>query len=538
MRWFTSCLAAVALTSVCSLGAADPKLVVLIVVDQFRYDYLERYGDQLTTNGFQRFTERGAFATFGHFNYVPTVTGPGHASIATGSPPAAHGIISNDWFDKNTRKDVYCTEDQSVDGVGATPGAARSSPRNLVGNTFADEMRLRFNSKVIGISIKDRGAILPSGRKPKGAFWYHGKNGNFVTSTYYMERLPGWVEEFNARKLPKQYVGQKWSRLLDEKYYPESDTGHGEGTLGKEKKPVFDHKVPAADDNYDDVVATPFGNQLLAEFARAAVDGEKLGQEGRIDLLTISFSSVDSVGHRFGPYSQEARDVVLRLDRQLNDFFNYLDERVGSDHLLMALTADHGVAPTADFARHERLSDARWDEGEFLNDVKSQLNEEFGPGRYLAASKTYGGNLYLNHAIIEKKKLTVDQVTSLVREIALASGKFQACYSREQLLDGRASGPIGQMAQNGYNPERGGDLVLVTKPYLLPGSSKTGTTHGSPYAYDTHVPILFYGSAFKTGRYSGPASITDIAPTLCAILRINEPAGCTGTPLRSLLKDF
>ncbi|HTN71718.1 MAG TPA: alkaline phosphatase family protein, partial [Methylomirabilota bacterium] len=450
----------------------------------------------------------------------------------------SHGIISNDWFDKNSRRDVYCTEDQSVDGVGATPGAARSSPKNLVGDTLADEMRLRFGSKVIGLSIKDRAAILPAGKKPTGAFWFHGKNGNFVTSTYYMERLPRWVEEFNARKLPKQFVGQKWARLLDEKYYPESDTGYGEGNLGKEKKPVFDHKVPSSDEGFEDVVATPFGNQLLAELAQAAVQGEKLGQEGRVDLLTISFSSVDAIGHRFGPYSQEVHDAVLRLDRQLNDFFNYLDLTIGADHLLMALTADHGVAPTAEFARHERLFDAHWDEGEFLADLKSQLNEEFGMGRYLAASKTYGGNLFLNHATIERKKLTTEQVTSFIREVALASGKFQACYTREQLLDGRAPGPLGQIVQNGYNAERGGDVVLVTKPYLLPASGKTGTTHGSPYAYDSHVPILFYGGAFKTGRYSGPVNITDIAPTLCAILRISEPSGCTGMVVSELLSGL
>jgi predicted AlkP superfamily pyrophosphatase or phosphodiesterase len=520
-----------------AIHAGQPKLIVAILIDQMRYDYLERFENHFTTNGFRLFMDRGVFMTFAHYNYVPTVTGPGHASFLSGSTPLMHGIIANDWLDRKTGKGVYCVEDPSVDGVGASPGKARMSPKNFTGGTFADELRLRFHSKVVGISMKDRGAILPAGKKPTGAYWFYGKNGNFVTSTYYTEQLPGWVQEFNNRKRASQFAGKTWERLLEEKEYAERDSLPGEGTLADEKNPVFNHKVAASKDGFDNVVSSPFGNQLLEEFAEAAVDGEKLGQGTQPDLLTISFSSIDAIGHKFGPYSQEIEDIVLRMDRQLEQFFSFLDQRIGLNNVVVTLTGDHAVAPAPEFAKEQGLDGQRLDEGEFLNDLKAQLNEEYGPGRYLLASGIYGGNLYLNQAVIEKKRLKASEVAAFIREAALASGKFQACYTREQILDGRLPGPLGQLVFNGYNAERGGDLILIEKPYSIPGTGKTGTTHGSPYSYDTHVPILFYGSAFKPGRYPDDFNITDIVPTLCAALRMTEPAGCMGKPLKAILTD-
>lgn len=517
--------------------AATPKLVVAILVDQLRYDYLERFQDQFGTNGFRLLTERGVFMTFAHYNYVPTVTGPGHASFLSGASPMMHGIIANDWVDRNTGRDVYCVEDQSVDGVGATPGKARMSPKNFTGGTFADELRLRYRSKVIGISMKDRGAILPAGKKPVGAYWFHSKNGNFVTSTYYTEQLPAWVQEFNSRKRAEQFVGKTWERLLDKSQYLYPDAAAGEGNLAEEKKPEFDHKVAPSKDGYDNVVATPFGNQLLEEFAEAAVEGEKLGQGSQPDLLTVSFSSVDAVGHRFGPYSQEVQDAVLRLDRQLEQFFNFLDRTIGLDNVVVTLTADHAVMPTPEFAKEQGLDGQRVDEGAFLTDLKTRLADEFGNGKYLLTSRIFGGNLYLNHTALERKNLDEARVVSFIREVALSSGKFQACYTRQQLLDGSAHGSLGELVLNGYNAERGGDLVLIGKPYSIPGTGNTGTSHGSGYSYDTHVPVLFYGSIFKPGRYSDEFSITDIVPTLCAAFRITEPSGSIGKPFRKALVE-
>jgi predicted AlkP superfamily pyrophosphatase or phosphodiesterase len=520
-----------------ALFAAQPKLIVAILVDQLRYDYLERFQHQFSSNGFRVLTERGTFMTAAQYSYAPTVTGPGHASFLSGATPVMHGIIGNEWYDRRTRRDVYCVEDPSVDGVGATPGKARMSPKNFIGSNFADELRLRFKSKVIGISMKDRGAILPAGKKPTGAYWFHSANGNFVTSTYYRTDLPDWVKEFNKRKRAQSFVDKTWTRLLEAKEYAYPDDVNGEGNLADEKKPVFDHKVAPSKDGYENVVATPFGNQILAEFAEAAVEGENLGQGENPDLLCVSFSSVDYVGHRFGPYSQELQDAVLRLDRQLEGFFNYLDKKIGLDHIVMTLTADHGVAPTPEFARSQGLEADRFNDTDWLSDLKQKLAEEFGPGRYLESSKIYSGHLYLNHDVIERKKLTVDQVTSFIREAALASGKYQAVFTREQLLDGRAPGNVGRLVVNGYNGERGGDLVLVLKPFLFPGTGKTGTSHGSPYSYDTHVPVLFFGAEFKPGRYSDEFTISDIIPTLSAALGVTEPSGSMGRPCLKILRE-
>jgi predicted AlkP superfamily pyrophosphatase or phosphodiesterase len=517
--------------------ADPPKLIVAILVDQLRYDYLERYGDQFTTNGFRQFTEKGAFMSFAHYNYVPTVTGPGHASFLSGATPMMHGIVANDWFDRKTGKDVNCVEDQSVDGVGATPGKGRASPKNFIGGTFADELRLRFRSKIVGISIKDRAAILPAGKKPAGAYWFYPKNGNFITSSYYMDQLPGWVQDFNKRKRAADFVGKTWERLLDPKYYPNPDSADWEENLPGEKKPVFNHVVAKSDDGYDNIVPSPFSNQLLVEFAEAAIEGEHLGQGTAPDLLCVSFSAIDAVGHRFGPYSQEVQDLVLRLDRQLSELFQYLDQKIGLANVAMVLTADHGAAPVPEFVKEQGLDGQRFNEGDFINELKEHLSEEFGPGKWFSSTKLFAGNLFLNHATLEKKKLKVEDVTRVVRDFALASGKFQACFSREQILDGRAPGPFGKLVTNGYNAERGGDLVLLAKPFFLPGTGKTGTTHGSPYSYDTHVPILFYGSLFNPGRYADEFFITDIVPTFCAALGMNEPPGCMGKPLVKVIAN-
>jgi predicted AlkP superfamily pyrophosphatase or phosphodiesterase len=512
-----------------------PRLIVAIIVDQLRYDPLERFDHLFVTNGFRWLTDHGAFMTFAHYNYVPTVTGPGHASFLSGSTPMMHGIVGNEWFDRETRRAIGCVEDQSVDGVGATPARGRASPRHFIGGTFADELRLRYGSRVIGISFKDRGAILPAGKKPTGAYWFHANNGNFITSTYYMEQLPAWVKAFNERRRPADFVEKKWERLLEEKHYPDPDDNPWEGTLSGEKEPVFDHTIAASKEGFENLGSTPFGDELLREFAEAAIEGEGLGNGTGPDLLCVSFSAVDSVGHRFGPYSQEAQDTVLRLDRQLARLFTFLDQRIGLTHTMIILTADHAVAPAPEFARAEGMDGQRLDEGDFVRDLNEHLAEEFGPGRYFATSKLFYGHLFLNELTLAKKDLKAADIAPVVREFALGHGKFQACYTREQLLDGRAPGPIGELVLNGYNAERGGDFVFVAKPYVLPGTGRTGTTHGSPYSYDTHVPVLLCGASFVPGRYADPFAITDIVPTLCVALRMNEPPGCMGRPFSRVL---
>jgi predicted AlkP superfamily pyrophosphatase or phosphodiesterase len=539
MKFFLLLFAA-GLACVFPLGsrAEEQKLVLAIVVDQLRYDYLERFRDQFPDGGFRLLTDHGAFMTFAHYDYSPTVTGPGHATFLSGAPPAVHGIISNDWFDFRTRKNLNCVSDATVLGVGGTKGEGQRSPRNFIGSNFADEMRLRFRSRVVGVSLKDRGAILPAGKKPAGAYWFDSPSGNFITSTYYRPELPAWVNEFNARQRPASFVGAKWQRLLAPAAYHWPDQAGGEGLMPREKTPTFDHVVhPSPTEGFETIVPTPFGDQLLAEFALAALEGEGLGTGPQPDVLTISFSSLDAAGHRFGPYSQEVQDMMLRLDRQLAQFFAALDKKIGLKHVTIVMTADHGVAPTPEFAAEQGFASERVEMGPQMEDLRTKISERFGPGEVLAMARPVDGNLYFDHAALRARGLEAEPLAAFIREWALATGKYQAAFTRAQLLDGRAPGPLGQRVLNGYHPERSGDVVLVFKPYTLGVSVKSGTTHGSPYAYDTHVPVLFYGSAFKRGRYAGEFYITDIVPTLCAALRVSAPPGSVGKPFVKILAD-
>jgi predicted AlkP superfamily pyrophosphatase or phosphodiesterase len=515
-------------------GAEAPKLVLAIAVDQLRYDYLERFGHQFSTNGFRLLTERGTFMTFGRYNYYPTVTGPGHASYLSGCGPAVHGILGNSWFDKKSRKDIGCVADSSVQGVGTTNSAGQASPHNLIGATLADQMRLQFGSKVISLALKDRGAILPAGKKPAAAYWYDTATAGFVSSTYYLTNLPAWVDRFNERRLPQSYAHRIWERFFPPEEYQFDDLGIGEGHLEGETNTVFNHTVGVSTNGVVQFFATPFGDEYTAEFALAAIDAEQLGQQGRPDLLCLSFSSLDAVGHTFGPHSHEVQDQVIRLDRQLERLFGHLHQRLGLEHVLIVLTSDHGVAPTAEYSKANGLVGST-EGGAFMTDLMSRMDQQYGAGKYFLSPSLHYGNIYLNHDTLRDKQLSVAAVSSFIRDYALGTGLIQACFTREQLLNGQAPGWIGQCVLNGYNPERSGDLVLVFKPFALPGSSKTGTTHGSLYSYDTRVPILFHGTAFKPGRYADAFYITDIAATLALALRCEEPPGSFGVPCVRIL---
>ncbi len=517
-------------------AAETPKLVVTIIVDQMRYDYLERGRDHFSNEGFRLLMERGAYMAFARYNYFPTITGPGHASYLSGTGPGLHGILGNDWYDKRTGKDLYCCADTNVVAVGTTNKSAMS-PKNFVGATVADQMRLHFNSKVISVSLKDRGAILCAGKRPKAAYWYDSKMGLFITSTYYMTNLPQWVQDFNDRKLPASYIGKDWDRLNATNAYIFADGARGEGKLHAETNSIFGHKINSSTNGVETVYPTPFGDEILTEFAMTALDSEELGQGAQPDMLCVSYSSMDGVGHTFGPYSHEIQDEVYRMDRQLEKLFHHIDEKVGLENVYIVLTADHGVAPTPEFASDMGLDGHRWDAGKFMTNLQTHLEGKFGSGKFFATMKISYGDMFFNHQTLREKNLAPSALAAEIREFALSAGHFMNAFSREQLLEGRAPGQIGQFYMNGYNPERGADLMLVPKPFSLAGTNKTGTTHGTVYAYDTRVPVFFFGKAFKPGRYNDEFYITDIAATLCAALRIEEPPASIGKPAVRILAE-
>jgi predicted AlkP superfamily pyrophosphatase or phosphodiesterase len=325
---------------------------------------------------------------------------------------------------------------------------------------------------------------------------------------------------------------------LDPSKYHWPDEAPGEGHLAAERKSTFDHVVnPSPTEGFENIVPTPFGNELLVEMALAAVEGENLGSRNAPDLLCVSFSSTDAAGHIFGPYSQEEQDILLRLDLQLADFFTRLDKKLGIENVAVVLTADHGVAPTPEFASQQGLDGEREDLSAETGALLQKLEERFGAGKYLLSPRMYDGQLYLNHAALNERRISAEEVSIFIRDWALSSGHFQMAYTRNQILDGRVPGPMGQRVINGFHAERSGDVVLVSKPYHIPKNPGIGTTHGSLYSYDTHIPVLFYGRIFKPGRYADDFAITDLAPTLCAALHMNEPSGSIGKPLVKLIAD-
>jgi predicted AlkP superfamily pyrophosphatase or phosphodiesterase len=520
--------------------AEEPKLIVAIVVDQMRYDYLEKFHEQFAASGLRMLMERGAFFTSAHYDYAPTVTGPGHASYLSGASPALHGIIGNDWFDRATKKMLNCVEDSSARGVGISGKYGGRSPRNFIGSNFADELRLRHHSKVVGLSLKDRGAILPAGKKPAGAYWFDSSSGRFATSTYYKTELPNWVEKFNAREIPKSYIGKSWSRLLDEKFYdaPSPAIGAGKGDRDSSDPREFTRVIKISkSEGYETIVPTPFGNELLTDFAIAAIEGERLGSTSRPDLLCISYSSTDACGHIYGPYSQEEQDIILRLDGQLESLFKAIEDKIGLKNTIILLTADHGVAPTPESATADGLDAERVNLMDLMAGLSDKITARFGEGKFLLSPRLVDGNLYFNDEALAEKKISSDELAQFIRDWALATGKFYAAYTRNQLLEKRVFGPIGERIANGFNAQRSGDVVLVLNPFCIAGERSTGTTHGSPFSYDTHVPVLMFGARIKPGRYVEPFAITDIVPTLCAVLGLTEPAACMGKPFVKALVE-
>lgn len=520
-----------------------PKLVVGIVVDQMRQEYLYRFYGKYGNGGFRKMIQDGFMLRNAHYNYTPTVTGPGHASVYTGTTPALHGIIGNDWYDKELKKTVNCVEDPAHRVVGVQEGNGDVSPWRMLTTTVTDELKLstQKRSKVIGVSIKDRGAALPAGHMPDGAYWYDSKTGRFITSTYYMQQLPDWVERFNERQLPDQYLSREWNTLLPISQYVESgpdDTPY-EKKLGGKDRPVFpyDLKTLRKPGDFSLLTSTPFGNDYLTEMAKAAIEGEKLGADAITDFLAISYSSTDALGHDVGPNAVEIEDMYLRLDKNIEDLLRTLDSRVGAGNYTVFLTADHAVADVAQYMIDNRLPGGYFNSSE----VTAQLNEhlqKYFPGRKIVETIS-GGQVFFDQDIfqndpkasgVELLIATELTINFLLKQEGVANAWSENVIRQSDYNEGGLKGQV----VRGYHPKRCGDVVIVLESGWYGSDSKQGTTHGSPYTYDTHVPILFYGNGIRKGSSVQYHRITDIAPTISTLLNIKLPSGCTGEPVAEL----
>lgn len=516
---------------------AKPKLVIGIVIDQMRYDYLYRYAAKYGSGGFRRLMGQGFNSKNAQYPYVPTYTAPGHSSIFTGSIPAISGIVGNDWYSKTTHKDVYCTDDSTVHTIGAPGKAGQMSPNNLLVTTITDQLRLsnNFHSRVIGISQKDRASILPAGHTANAAYWLDSQSGNFITSSYYLDTLPDWVNTFNARKLPDAYLSAPWNTLLPITDYTEStaDNQPYESMLPGETVPVFPHDLPAIRKKDLELIrSTPFGNSLTKDFAIACLEKEQLGKKGYTDFMTLSFSSTDYVGHAFGPYSVEVEDTYLRLDKTLQELLTYLDTYIGQDNVLIFLTADHGVANVPAFNAEHKLPGGVLDPAIYTLINWTLANKFNAPG---LVDYNINDQLYLNEQLMTEKHLSRADVFETVNTAIMTTDGIHGLIDLHHMSASLIPDAELSFFKNGFNEKRSGDFQLVTEPGWFFGHSK-GTTHGTYSTYDTHVPLLWYGWNIKKGESSERVSISDIAPTLASMLDLLEPSGSIGKVIGLPLK--
>ncbi len=522
-----------------------PKLVVGIIVDQMRQEYLYRFYDKFGDGGFKRLMNEGFMLKNGHYNYVPTVTAPGHASVYTGTTPGIHGIIGNDWYDKNLSKRVYCVSDEAYSTVGSESVVeGRMSPGRLLTTTITDELKLstQSRSKVISISIKDRGAILPGGHMADGAYWYDPLTGKFITSTFYMNALPDWVENFNTLELAAKYLTQVWMPLLPQDKYIESgpDGNLYESKLRGSEKAVLPVKLTDLKNgygNFDALSFTPFSDDFLTDMLKATIDGEKLGQDEWTDFLCVSYSAPDKLGHEVGPNAVEIEDIYLRLDKNLETLLKKLDATVGEQKYTVFLTSDHGIADVPQYMLDNKIPSGYLK----AKDIKASLSNYMK--KYFLEKElildVFNEQVFFNHEVFsdDPKKGGVDLLvaTELASGFLLKEKGIANVFSKSLIRQGDFNeGGLKGMVIRGYHPKRSGDIAFVLEPNWIEFDKPQGTDHGGPYPYDTHVPILFFGKGIKKGSSAQLHSITDIAPTLAVLLKVKFPNGCTGQPIAEL----
>jgi predicted AlkP superfamily pyrophosphatase or phosphodiesterase len=545
-------------TRVTSASATRPRLVLLIVVDQFRYDYLERFGDLFVENGLKRLMNDGALWTDANFDHMPTYTAPGHATMMTGTWPEENGIIANDWYDRDAQKMVSNVSDPD-DKAGASAyqlfgGGAQeraSTPRRLTASTLGDELRLATNdrSKVIGISIKDRAAILPAGRHASAAYWFSALTGNMVSTSYYFAQLPAWVERFNSAHRVDELMGRQWTRLLPGEAEYLKRAGVDAPAWEKSGKDTdadvsFPHAINKAQSGeiYAPLDVSPFSNDLLLDFAEQAIVNEGLGDDADTDVLTLSFSANDYVGHRYGPYSQEMMDITLRTDRQIAALLNFVNQRTGLQNTLVVFTADHGVAPIPEQAAALKLDGARISNQQVLEAVKTEIRKRYGRKDAPEDSTAdyilnlSNGNLYFNRAALRRDRIDSEELERVAGEAALQVSGINRYFTRSQLQREEIvpTDMIARRVLHGFNARRSGDVILIPDPYKYLDTT-IQATHGSPYSYDTHVPLIIMGPGIISGRYHQAATPADIAPTLALLLRVQAPSNSTGRVLTEAL---
>ena len=521
----------------CSASSENkkPKLVVAIVIDQMRYDFLENLSHRYSDNGFNRLVNDGFNCKNNFYNYVPTVTGPGHSSISTGSTPKTHGIVGNNWYDRERKHSIYCTDDSNYNNVGGDDYSGNKSPNNLLVETFADINKMSNNkSKTISIAIKDRGSILMGGKKADAAYWYYGKErAQWITSTFYMNQIPDWVKEFNKEDNLEKYL-EDWNTLKDISTYEnhEIDNNSFEKLFKGKDNSAFPYDIKSLmkhNDCFDMIKETPYGNTMTTDFAIEAIVNENLGKRGVTDVITVGYSSTDYIGHSFGVASVETQDTYIRLDLEIQKLLSFLDKQIGKNEYTLFLTADHGVLEIPAYLSSTGVNAQAVSENDLTNKVVKKLNDVLGIEVKKLIANVDNSQIYLNDEVISEMNLNKSKVVNELVKILESFDFISKAYTADFILGSSELIEYEKLIQNGYHKERSGDIALILKENVIFYNGK-GTTHGSGYNYDTHVPLIFYGYGIKKGETLNHTEIPDIAPTISKLLGL-EMKNSTGKVL-------
>jgi predicted AlkP superfamily pyrophosphatase or phosphodiesterase len=516
-----------------------PVLVVGIVVDQMRNDFIYRYWDRYSEKGFKRLVREGFYFRNAHYNYIPTYTGPGHASIYTGATPRVHGIIGNEWYNRMNRHFAYCAYDSTVKPAGTGNNSGMMSPRQMLSTTIGDEMKMTDpKSKVFALALKDRSAVLPGGHTADGAFWLDDATGDFISSSFYAPDIPEWLKKFNGQHYPRALLEKGWSPLFPLNTYTASlaDNNNYEAAPSKKATPEFpyDYKSFIDAGTYGILKATPFGNTYTKDVALECLKNEGLGQDGHTDLLCISFSSPDIIGHSYGPRAVEVEDTYLRLDRVIAEILDALDAAVGKNNYILFLTADHGGADVPAHLMDKGIPAGYIYEKNIAREVRTYMQNRYGDSMIVSA--VINEQIYLDNKKLDEKRLEKNRMEDQLCAYLLTIPGIAETWPSRTLKHGSYSGnSTGALLQNGYNHRLSGDVCLTYLPGWMDNGPR-GTTHGSGYNYDTHVPVIFFGAGVRKGSNLDYVTITQIAPTVCEMLQISQTDGTVARPLNDALK--
>lgn len=544
MKLILSCLIVLS-SSIVFAQKSAPKLVVGIVVDQMCYDYLYRYYDKYGEDGFKKLMRQGTNCRNTNYNYVPTYTGPGHASIYTGTTPNNHGIVANDWYDRSTNSSINCVDDSTVTAVGSESLYGKYSPVNLKTNTITDQLKMTYpQSKVISVSIKNRGAILPGGHLSDGSYWFDYLTGRLISSTFFMEKLPLWVQKFNKNGYPEKSLKETWNTLLPIEEYTESgpDNSPYEHLIGNKTTPTFPYnleEMSSGRKDFSPFTVTPFANTYLTDFAIDALEAEQLGADNQTDMLCISYSTPDIAGHTFGTTSIEIEDIYLRLDQEIARLIKSLEEKVGKNEFTLFLTADHAVVPVPQYLLDNKMAGGYFFLDQRMMELQAKTKKRFGWDPIEAVTNL---NIYLDKDSIELKKMNYRKVVNFVYNEVIQWEGVKRVFSGDMLYTLSNDDEWRDMITRGYHHEESGDIIFMLESGYLPKSTdsetaRKGTSHGSAYSYDTHVPLLWYGNSIPSREVHRNVNITDIAATLAQLMYLQNPHALTGDPILEIFGE-